>query len=227
MNKTLKQKITVLLAALIMAVAVTIPAYAEDPPPEPTEEEWNAYMAAEEQYSKSCGFNTLSAEEFFPDDPDAPVPPTYEELKTLAIDAYNSFLATYPESTFCASVQFSVGICYFEMGDNTNAKTELLKVVDNYADSNKVDDARYQIAFIDFISADYAAALSGFESVISDYENNEDDNLNHKVPFAYFMVAECYRKMDNMTNANAKYNELIAKFPIHSQAGRAQKRLNP
>jgi TolA-binding protein len=41
-------------------------------------------------------------------------------------------------------------------------------------------------------------------------EHYVPEALSHKVPFAYFMTGECYRKMDDMDNARAKWNELIA-----------------
>lgn len=214
MNKKLKQKITVLMAVLILAT--TIPAYAE-----PTQEEFDALHAARELYSQSM---TMEEEQAY--DPDNP-PPTPEERMQPVIDAFTGFIATYPESELSASAQNSIAMYYFDLDDSETAKIELVKVIDNYPGSDFVDDAKYQIAFIDFTLNDYETALSGFESVITEFEGNANEALSHKVPFAYFMAGECYRKINNMINARSKWNELIAKFPTHSQAGRAQKRINP
>ncbi|MFC1855054.1 tol-pal system YbgF family protein [Thermodesulfobacteriota bacterium] len=200
---TLKIKVllSVVLSLLVIAIIATN-AYAT----EPTQAELDAFNAAYDLYTQS---NT---------------PP--EELKQQAITSFNDFITTYPASGRCASAQHLIGKCYYDMKDFTNAKLEFNKVVDNYAASSTADDAHYLSAFSDYLAGDNAAALAGFECMITDYEGDADEQLTHKIPFAYFMAGECYRKLDDMVSARAKWNELIVKYPTHSQAGRAQKRLN-
>jgi TolA-binding protein len=212
MNKT----VTIITIALMLLCTFSIAKATE-----PTAEEITAFQAAMALYEQSMQQPTD-----FPEDPENP-PPTPEELKQQAILAFQDFITTYTESGARHMLQNYIGWCYFELGDNTNAKAEFNKVITDYPGSELVDDAYYQIAFIDFQSADYETALTGFNGVITDYEGNTNEALSHKVPFAYFMAGECYRKMDEMDNARAKWNELIAKFPTHSQAGRAEKRLSP
>jgi TolA-binding protein len=212
MNKT----ITIFIIALMLLSTFTITMATE-----PTAEEIAAFKAAVALYDQSM------RPEADPEGvPEGEEPPTPEELKQDAILAFQDFITTYTESEALAMAQNYIGWCYYGLGDSTNAKAEFNKVINDYPSSDLVDDAKYQIAFIDFQSADYETALAGFNVVIADYEDNTNEALTHKVPFAYFMVGECYRKMDEMDNARAKWNELIAKFPTHSQAGRAEKRLS-
>jgi len=210
----MRRKLVFILLAMIVAVATL--SYAM----EPTQAESDAYSAAMKLYEQGTGMSMAPPAGTDPS-------PTPQELKAQAITAFKNFVTTYPQSELCHSAQYQIGWIYFEIGDYVSAKTELQKVIANYPTSLLVDDARYQIAFIEFTTNNYEVALAGFNGVITDYEHNENEALNHKVPFAYFMVGDCCRMMNNMTSARAKWNEVIQKFPTHSQAGRAYKRLNP
>ncbi|MFC1855139.1 tol-pal system YbgF family protein [Thermodesulfobacteriota bacterium] len=208
MNRVPTKIIRLMLSALVIAIFTTAMAYAT----EPTQAELDAYNAAYDLYTHSHA--------------EPPEGTTYEEQKQLAITAFNDFITAYPTSERAASAQHLIAQCYYDMKDFTNSKLEFNKVIDNYATSPLVDDALYLSSFSDYLAGDNEAALIGFEGLITDYEGDADEKLTHKVPFAYFMAGECYRKLDDMVSARAKWNELIVKYPTHSQAGRAQKRLN-
>lgn len=218
--RTESRKITVVLIALLMAITTTITAYAV----EPTQEEIDTFEAAMALYRESNG---VGYEPPFPYDPeDPPTPPDFDAIKLQALTAFSDFLTTYPDSELCVMAQVYIGQCYNELKDYVNARTEFNKIVTDYPDTPFIDDAKYKVAFIDFRTGEYETALTGFEGIITDYENNTDERLSHKVPFAYFMVGECYRKLNDMLSAQTKWNELIIKYPTHSQAGRAKKRLD-
>ncbi|MFC1855613.1 tol-pal system YbgF family protein [Thermodesulfobacteriota bacterium] len=213
-------KIKVVLSAVMILLTTTITAYATDPPL-PSQAEVDAYKAAKALYMQSLTATGVQ------DPEETDPPPTQDELRQQAITAFNDFLTTYTESQVRDSAQYYIGLSYFGLTDHANAKAAFDLVVSGYPDSLLVDDALYQIGFIDFTLGDYVAAQSEFEGVITDYEANQEEKLTHKVPFAYFMVGECLRMQDDMPAARAKYNEVIVKFPAHSQAGRAYKRLSP
>ena len=204
----MKRKLALLL--LVMIVTVALPAYAT----EPTQAELDAFQAAMELYKDSQAALVSQGV------------PTPEELKQEAITAFSDFMTAYPASALCESAQYHIAKCYHELNDHTNAKIEFNKVITDYPTSNMVDDALYMIGFIDYVNGDYAAALTEFDGLITDYEGNTNEELNKKVPYAYFMAGECYRQLNDMTGAHSKWNELIVKYPTHNQAGRAQKRLD-
>jgi len=211
----MRRKLVFILLAMIIAVATL--SYAV----EPTETELDAFNAALELHDRS----NKPYPENDPSIPPDPSIPTPEELKAQAIAAFRNFITTYPNCTLCATAQLYIGKCYRELNDSVNAKAEFQKVVANYPTSTLVDDARYLVAFIDYEGGNYQVALAGFNGLITDYEGNANENLTHQVPFAYFMVGECYRGMNDMVSARAKWNELIVKYPKHSYAGLAKKRL--
>jgi outer membrane protein assembly factor BamD (BamD/ComL family) len=214
MRKVTLQKITVVVA-LVVFIAAAVTAYAA----EPTPEEWDAFNAAKKLYGQSNGMAA-------PDpgvDPATLPPPA--ELKQQAIAAFNSFIETYPASELSPDAKLHIGKCHYELKDHTTAKSEFNKVATDYPSSELVDDAKYMVALSDFMAGDHSAAITGFTGFITEYEGNTNEELSHLVPFAYFMIGECHRMMNNMASAHAKWDELIAKFPNHGMASRAQKRM--
>lgn len=203
MNKKLRLKITLLLA-LIMAIAIAAPVHAEQ-----SQEDMAAFNAAMELYD-----NRNST---------APVENGIQD----AIDAFASFIETYPEYELNYMAQEKVGWCYLELGNTVSAKEAFNKLITDYPGSNRTDDAKYQLACIDYKAGDYEAARTGFHGVIDEYEGNKNDKLIQKVPFSYFMIGESYRLENKMDEARAIWGELIAKYPKHSHAKLANTRINP
>lgn len=189
---------------------------------EPTEAEMEAFQAATAIYEQNTGFAPPTEQI----DPAAP-PKTPEELAQETATAFQAFIADFPESELRDAAQHRIGWVWFEAGDLEQAKTEFAKLAVDYPNSTLADDAKYQIAFIDYTSNNLETALKGFQDFIAEYEGNPVLELNHKVPFAYFMVGECYRKMNDMEKARVKFQEMIDKYPKHSQNKLAMKRIKP
>lgn len=84
------------------------------------------------------------------------------KLYDLAIPEYQKYLEDYPGRSGRANAYFSLGECYRNLNRVSNARTNLQKVLNDFADSEFAAPAAYALAEMAFADKDYAAALPLF-----------------------------------------------------------------
>jgi len=84
------------------------------------------------------------------------------KLYDLAAPEYQKYLEDYPGRAGRANAYFSLGECYRNLGRTSGARTNLQKVLNDYADSEFAGPAAYALAEMAFADKDYAAALPLF-----------------------------------------------------------------
>ena len=84
------------------------------------------------------------------------------KLYDLAAPEYQKYLDDYPGRAGRANAYFSLGECYRNLGRASSARTNLQKVLNDYADSEFAGPAAYALAEMAFADKDYAAALPLF-----------------------------------------------------------------
>jgi len=84
------------------------------------------------------------------------------KLYDLAAPEYQKYLDDYPGRAGRANAYFSLGECYRNLGRASSARTNLQKVLNDYADGEFAGPAAYALAEMAFADKDYAAALPLF-----------------------------------------------------------------
>ncbi len=84
------------------------------------------------------------------------------KLYDLAIPEYQKYLDDYPGRAGRANAYFSLGECYRNLHRDSNARTNLQKVLNDYSDSEFAGPAAFALAETAFTEKDYAAALPLF-----------------------------------------------------------------
>src|SRR6266550_4185590 len=84
------------------------------------------------------------------------------KLYDLAAPEYQKYLDDYPGRAGRANAYFSLGECYRNLGRTSGARTNLQKVLNDYADSEFAGPAAYALAEMAFADKDYGAALPLF-----------------------------------------------------------------
>src|SRR5216110_3827200 len=84
------------------------------------------------------------------------------KLYDLPAPEYQKYLDDYPGRAGRANAYFSLGECYRNLGRASSARTNLQKVLNDYADSEFAGPAAYALAEIAFAEKDYGAALPLF-----------------------------------------------------------------
>lgn len=84
------------------------------------------------------------------------------KLYDLAIPEYQKYLDDYPGRAGRANAYFSLGECYRNLHRDSNARTNLQKVLNDYGDSEFAGPAAFALAEMAFTDKDYATALPLF-----------------------------------------------------------------
>src|SRR4051794_4465244 len=84
------------------------------------------------------------------------------KLYDLAIPEYQKYLDDYPGRAGRANAYFSLGECYRNLHRDSNARTNLQKVLTEYGESEFAGPAAFALAEMAFTDKDYATALPLF-----------------------------------------------------------------
>src|SRR5437667_1662234 len=84
------------------------------------------------------------------------------KLYDLAIPEYQKYLDNYPGRAGRANAYFSLGECYRDLHRDSNARTNLQKVLNDYGDGEFAGPAAFALAEMAFTDKDYATALPLF-----------------------------------------------------------------
>lgn len=89
-----------------------------------------------------------------------------------AIQAFQVFLISYPQSAYAANAQYWMAEAYYVLKDFQSAVTHFSKVITAYPDSRKVADAHLKSGFSFYELKDWDNAKKALEKVVSDYSTS-------------------------------------------------------
>jgi tol-pal system protein YbgF len=88
---------------------------------------------------------------------------------TLAVDAFDSFIKSYPGSEFAGNAQYWIGECHYTQRNYLKAIEAFNRVVKNYPNGNKVSDAMLKIGFSYISINEPSRARTELQSLIEKY----------------------------------------------------------
>lgn len=94
-----------------------------------------------------------------------------------AIAAFQSFLASYPNSQLADNAQYWLGEAYYVNKSFPEALAAFQKVVDNYPQSRKLADALLKIGFCDYELKQFSTARATLAQVTAKYPDTPAANL--------------------------------------------------
>lgn len=89
-----------------------------------------------------------------------------------AIQLYQVFLISYPESTFAPNAQYWMAEAYYVLKNFQSAVAQFQKVISAYPDSRKVADAHLKLGFAYYELKKWTKARAALEKVILDYSSS-------------------------------------------------------
>ena len=94
-----------------------------------------------------------------------------------AIPAFQSFLESFPNSTYVPNAHYWLGQLYFAQQEYDKAEQQFMTVVEDYPDSNKRGDCLLKLGAIANDQGNTADAKRYYEKVISEYPDSTEANL--------------------------------------------------
>lgn len=89
----------------------------------------------------------------------------YEE----AIEAFNAFIKSYPDSEYAANAQYWIGECYYTRSDLPKALEAFKKVISGYPRGGKVPDAMLKAGYTLFALKQNDSARAMLENLVASY----------------------------------------------------------
>lgn len=90
-----------------------------------------------------------------------------------AVDAFSTFLQSYPGSTLAANAQYWIGISHFNLKDYKNAQAAQESLIKMFPESPKVPDALLAMGSIQLEQGDLGSARNTLEDIIAKYPGTE------------------------------------------------------
>ena len=103
-----------------------------------------------------------------------------EKNYAKAIPAFDTFIASYPNSTLHPGAHYWLGQLQLNQGDREQAKAHFLTVAQKYKDSPKRPEAIYKLGVIAKADGDKEKANKFFQLVIKQYPNTSAAQLAQK-----------------------------------------------
>ncbi|ASG66228.1 tol-pal system protein YbgF [Idiomarina piscisalsi] len=94
-----------------------------------------------------------------------------------AIPAFQSFLESFPNSTYAPNAHYWLGQLFFAQQEYGKAEQQFMTVVKDYPDSNKRGDCLLKLGAIANDQGNTADAKRYYEQVISEYPDTTEANL--------------------------------------------------
>lgn len=89
----------------------------------------------------------------------------YEE----AIDSFNAFIKTYPDSEYAANAQYWIGECYYTRSNLPKALEAFKKVISGYPGGSKVPDAMLKAGYTLYALKQPDSARAMLDNLVSKY----------------------------------------------------------
>ncbi len=110
---------------------------------------------------------------------------------------------------------YQKGVVQGISGNLQGAKTSLNTVIERYSSSRYRANAMFELAQLDFENGNYAAAVTGFSTLINQQPQNP------YVPFAYLRRALANSNLKKYDNTIADYKHILNNYPSHQVANGA------
>ncbi len=159
----------------------------------------------------------------------------------ISASEYERLIKVYPSSEYVDDAKYKLGLSYYEMSPKASldqeytlkAIKEFQEFLEDYYSSplvsqveEKLKETQNKLAKKTFDAADqyrkmsyYNAAVIYYTKVLENYYDSE------YAPYAQFWLGECYRKLNNLTDAQDAFNMFIKKYPKHELIGKVRKKL--
>jgi len=89
-----------------------------------------------------------------------------------AIQSFQIFLISHPESVYAANAQYWMAEAFYVLKEYKSAITHFQKVISAYPDSRKVPDAHLKIGFSFYELKEWSSAVKALEQVISGFSTS-------------------------------------------------------
>jgi tol-pal system protein YbgF len=86
-----------------------------------------------------------------------------------AVQAFTSFLETYPNDEFAVNAQYWIGECYYSQSDFPKSLTAFKKVIENYPKGKKAPDALLKIGYTLFALKEPVQARAALELLVEKF----------------------------------------------------------
>jgi len=159
-----------------------------------------------------------------------------------AIEVFETVIENAPFSEFSPRSQFLLGECYFKVKKYQDAILEYQKVVEEYSDSEYLDDARFQIGICAYQLSRGSAydqqatnkAIDTFRSYIIDFTQSRRvaeakkmiKELEARKAQGAFDVAQYYQDQKQYESAKIYFEEVIKNYPDTDFAQQSRKLLS-
>ena len=91
---------------------------------------------------------------------------------SAAIEAFDSFLKSNPQSDYAANAVYWIGECHYTLSDLPKAKEAFLKVAESYPKSSKTPDALLKLGYTLSAMKEKEKAKGIFERIITSYPSS-------------------------------------------------------
>jgi len=161
---------------------------------------------------------------------------------TEAIEIYRKILDNAPHSDVAAAAQYSLAQAHIGDDDYEAAKSELEKMIKNYPTSQLVDDAAFQVGYVEYLQSADAAydqeptanAIAAFRRFVSNFPSSPKvaeaqryiRELRGRRAESLLKQADFYENIRATKSAEIVYREVIEQYPDTSYADQARGRLN-
>ncbi len=127
-----------------------------------------------------------------------------------ALDTFDIFIRTYPQSKFIPIIYLNKADLLYEMGrlnDSIFAYRDILSRFDEKEQANVINKAKYGLSWCYLKSGKFKEAIEGFESAFE-----ATDNVLVKIS-AQIQIADTYLETAQYDQALDVYNEIIKSYP--------------
>lgn len=90
-----------------------------------------------------------------------------------AIDAFNDFLRSYPDSEYAANAQYWIGECLYTQKEYARSLEAFRKVVDSYPRSAKVPDAILKVGFSHISMKEHDKAKTAMDELVQKFPKSQ------------------------------------------------------
>lgn len=158
-----------------------------------------------------------------------------------AIEVYQKILLNAPYSEYAAAAQYSLAQAYIGDEDYDSAKEELRKVIQKYQTSQLIDDAAFDLGYVDYLVSrdmeyDQTAttdAIASFRKFIHEFPSSPKvpeargyiAELRDRKAASLFRMATFYENIRAPRAAEIAFKEVIEQYPDTTYAGQARTHL--
>ncbi|RLD11696.1 MAG: hypothetical protein DRI44_02980 [Chlamydiae bacterium] len=160
----------------------------------------------------------------------------------IAIELYSKILENAPYSDSAAAAQYSIAHSMLGRENYFAAKQEFRKLIKNYPGSQFVDDAAFNLGYVDYLQStgkeyDQTAttqAIAEFRQFIHEFPSSPNvydaqkyiQKLRNRKAASLFRTGEFYENIRSSKAASISYREVIDQYPDTDYAVRARNRIN-